>query len=699
MGNYNQSTLNENNYNNLEYENVNSIPTAEGYYCFKWNNYDVKAYYDGVNSINGNIYNSENKLLFSGVIKHMVPFSGTAYKMFYNGYTFDGTFDEYKFTGHLEYNDTYNKWEEGTFDEKYNLLNGIRYDNGTLYSGQFIDGQLDGDTGRKVFADNSEQYGKFVKGHFVDGVYVSGYYKYDGHWLLDTFVKGSIYKNGILLYEGVCCSNFEPYNGQAYDYEYYYVLDDTSYMFTGQFENGYFNGQVLYTSEDNNYIQNGEFVKTSGKFRLVNGTSIDTLHNIVYQGRWLYVDDHETFDGKVYKYIKENKTIDGKDNDYIYSGQIVDSKYFTGDCDGLVIAGKKYYGLCKDYMFTGAVYNENNFYKVYYGTLYFNDTSGTFNMVDGLAFKYVNGQYTYSGRVTDYTFSGVVRHNDLIMNGEFYEKSNVLRKGTITYPDGTIIDGEWNKDSYLHGDKIVITDEKNNQSIYKYNNGEKQEYRTFEISEPIDEDKELVLEFNESENKSFDFTGPLEEKTEFENKTYYYEGTFDTDGFVEGVVKAVTLKDLQDNEYYKQFKYIIYSYTDDKPFQGYYNRTELRQGQGQTNNLILKQVVLPNEYIINCTCSLYVLNSLHRLYKKNHLLDYSNISSIIISALSVVELLMLFTNVIPNISTECISSIIDNNFDGLMLSHRLMYSITLTNMGFTRLQLLKLDSLEIWKYV
>jgi hypothetical protein len=157
------------------------------------------------------------------------------------------------------------------------------------------------------------------------------------------------------------------------------------------------------------------------------------------------------------------------------------------------------------------------------------------------------------------------------------------------------------------------------------------------------------------------------------------------------------LKDLQNNEYYKQFKYIKYSYTDDKPFQGYYTRTE--PIDRQKDKLILKQVVLPNEHVINCTCSVYVLNSLHRLYTKNHLLDYSNISNIIISALSLVELLMLFTDVLPNISAECISSIIDNNFDGLMLSHRLMYSFTLTNMGFTRLQLLKLDSLGIWTYV
>jgi len=709
MGNYNQTSFNEDKYNNMEYENVNIYPTVEGYYTFKWNNYNVKAYYDGVNIIDGQISNDDNKLLFTGVIKNMIPFSGTAYNMFYNGYTFDGKFNEYKFTGHLQYDDL--KWEEGTFDEHYNLLTGNIYDNGTLYCGQFKNGQLDDNTGRKIYPNNDEQYGKFVKGYFVDGVYSSNNYKYDGKWLLDIFVEGSIYKNGKLVYEGMCHNNFEPYNGTAYDYEYnnYNILDDNTYMFNGKFENGYFNGQVLCTTEDNNFIQTGEFIKTNNKFMLINGTSIDTLHNLVYQGKWIYVNDDETFDGKVYKYIKENKTIDEKDNDYIYSGQIVNSKYFNGECDGVIIDNKTYYGFCKDYIFNGAVYNVNTNYKVYYGTIYFNDTSGSFNMIDGLAFKYVNGQYTYNGTIKDKTFEGVIRHNDNIMIGEFYEKSNILRKGTITYPDGTEIEGEWNKESFLHSEKVIITDGQNNQTVCKYNNGEK--YDTFdkdkefgpleekhytsetsEFMEPIDEDKELELEFGPLEEKCYtsEFTEQIDEDKEL---GLVFDGPFDDSGFVEGFVKANTFEDLQDSKYFNRFKYIKYSYNDNKPFQGYYTRSEF------SDKLVLKQIVLPNDYVLNCTCSLYILNSLHKIYNKNHLLDYSNINNIIIPALSLVELLMLLIDVIPNISTSCVNNILDNNFDGGVLTNERMYNFTMKEMGFTHLQLIKLDSLGIWKFM
>jgi hypothetical protein len=156
------------------------------------------------------------------------------------------------------------------------------------------------------------------------------------------------------------------------------------------------------------------------------------------------------------------------------------------------------------------------------------------------------------------------------MNGEFYGKSNILRKGTITYPDGTKIEGEWNKESFLHSEKVIITDEHNNRTVCKYDNGKKydtfdedkelkvefrpleEKHYAYKFMEPIDEDKELELELGPLEEKCYTskFTEQIDEDKEL---GLVFDGPFDDSGFVEGFVKANTFEDLKDSKYFNRF--------------------------------------------------------------------------------------------------------------------------------------------------
>lgn len=293
----------------------------------------------------------------------------------------------YEGKGELFYPEGVTKYK-GEFASNLYEGNGILYnrDGSRLYEGEFSTGRYNG-SGTLYYTCGQVQYsGSFAEGH-PDGT-------------------GSLYSaDGVLVYEGDLKSGKFNGNGKLYQ-----------------------NGAILYEGSFEDGAMSGTGTVYSGK-------------NIQYEGEFSANRYNGT--GRLYDIVTTNLIYDGEFVDGKYCGQ---GKLFDRNTGALIYEGTFYDGV---YEGEGTLYDPATGYPVYSGGMRQGLYDGT-----GTEYSTVNGAKIYEGEFllgyrhgegcSYMEYTGTEYDRGYYRLNEFVGSSEPEDDGTITLPDGTVVDADGN---------------------------------------------------------------------------------------------------------------------------------------------------------------------------------------------------------------------------------------------------------------